>query len=88
MLVTDDSYLLDSLSDDSHYNSRYLFSYLVFLDLYELYLQDPEQSFSKLEDVRLLEGCDIIDKLRNNGITFFDDGYKNLQKTVDKINRY
>lgn len=88
MLVTDNSYLLDSLSDDSHYNSRYLFSYLVFLDLYELYLQDPEQSFSKLEDVRLLEGRDIIDKLRNNGITFFDDGYKNLQKTVDKINRY
>lgn len=64
---------------------KYALSYLCAIDLYEMYKEDREKAFYHLKNICFNKRCDdIITLLRNNNITFMDDGYKNLDKYLKK----
>ena len=65
---------------------NYSFSYLVALDLFYDYKQNPTGSFWKLRRLAKLNN-NILYSFNSLGITFMNDGYKNLrdyQKTLKK----
>lgn len=67
---------------------KYTLGYLVAFDLYYIYKKDPEFAFYLLKNIRFMKHeNDILGLLRNNHITFMDDGYENLKKYVKKIER-
>lgn len=65
---------------------NYSFSYLVALDLFYDYKQNPTNSFWKLRRLAKLNN-NVLDSFRTLGITFMQDGYRNLrnyQKSLKK----
>lgn len=75
--------------DSSHESLiKYALSFLIAIDLYYIYLEDKELAFYLLKNIRYIKNEDDIFKvLRNNHITFMDDGYENLKKYTKKIER-
>ena len=64
---------------------NYSYSMLAAIDLYYIYLEDPEKCFCLLKNIMNNIKCkNTMDMLRNNGITFMDDGYQNLIKYLKK----
>ena len=61
---------------------EYPFSYLTSLDLESIYEKDPEYAFYLFERIRNNKTSDILSNLRENQITFMDDGYQNLHKKI------
>lgn len=63
----------------------YSLSTLVAIDLYYIYLEDRDKCFYYLRNIKyMVEENNILNLLRNNEITFMDDGYKNLEKYLKK----
>jgi len=61
------------------------FSYLVALDLYDLYKKDPEKTINSLFTVSKLKGENIEKELESVDVTFTQDGYQNLDNTCKKL---
>jgi len=81
-----ESILIDSLSQNPCVTSKYLFSYLISLDLENIYDFDPEYAFYLFEQIRTNKDRHKFKILRENAISFMDDGYESFQKTIKKIN--
>lgn len=84
----DKSILEAILLEDSTVVSGYSFSYLISLDLEAIYEQDPEYAFYLLERIRNNKTNDIFKNLRENKITFMNDGYQNLQKKMKTFGKF
>ena len=82
-----EAYINYSLNQNNHNVSKYIMSYLTFLDIEEMDKKDPELAFNMLKEVCKIEGDYILPKLRQNHITFMDDGCKNLEKKIRQMNR-
>ena len=64
----------------------YSLSYLVALDLYQIYKRDREYAFYLIKCIRFLKEEDNIKSLLiRNEITFFQDNYKNLKEYIQAI---
>ena len=64
---------------------KYALSYLVAVDLLEIYKKDREKAFYHLKNICFNKRTDsILTLLRFNEITFMDDGYYNLKKYIKK----
>lgn len=81
-IFIDESRLLTAFHENPKVNTLYTLSYLIDLDLESIYEQDPEYSFYLFERIRKNKTNDIFRNLRENKITFMDDGYQNLQKKI------
>lgn len=80
--------IVDYLSTPLEILIKYAFGYLIAIDLYTMYQNDPEFSFYLLKNLKFIKReNDIIHLLRNNHITFMDNGYENLKKYTKKIER-
>lgn len=80
--------IADYLSTPLEILIKYALGYLVAIDLYTIYQKDPELSFYLLKNLKYIKKeNDIVNLLRNNHITFMDDGYENLKKYTKKIER-
>lgn len=80
--------LMDYMTVPMDINMKYSLGFLVAIDLFYIYQKDPEFSFYLLKNIRFLkEENNIAKLLRQNHITFMDDGYENLKKYVKKIER-
>ncbi len=62
--------------------ANYCFSYLISLDIENLYRADPEYAFSVFETIR---NSNYSNPLENEHITFMEDNYQNLKKTIKKV---
>ena len=82
-----ESNLINSLRENPTTNFKYLFSYFTSLDLESIYEFDPEYAFYLFEQIRTNKTDDVYHNLREHGITFMDDGYESLQKTIKYINK-
>lgn len=78
----DESILIQSLLENPIGDTRYAFSYLTSLDLEAIYEQDPEYAFYLFERIRRNKTSDVFANLRENKITFMDDGYQNLKRKM------
>lgn len=78
----DETNLHSALCESSREYAKYFLSYLTSLDLESIYEKDPEYAFYLFEKIRRNKTDDIFSNLRENGITFMDDGYQNLQKKI------
>jgi len=77
--------LLPYLIKPSERATKFSLSYLVAFDLYYIYKKDPEKCFELLKSIKsVVKTDDILQLLRNNEITFMDDGYKNLINYMKK----
>lgn len=66
-------------------NMKYAISFLVAIDLYNIYKYDQDKCFYLLKNIKYhIKEDNILRLLRNNEITFMDDGYKNLEKYLKK----
>lgn len=80
--------IVDYLSTPLEILIKYAFGYLIAIDLYTMYQNDPEFSFYLLKNLKFIKReNDIVHLLRNNHITFMDDDYENLKKYTKKIER-
>jgi len=77
------AYYIDEnyFEDDLNHN----ISYLVALDLYELYKKDPEKALHHLLTIPSLNGYHIKKDLEKIDVTFFQDNYSNLSKQCKKL---
>ena len=77
------TYFIDEnyFEDDLNHN----ISYLVALDLYELYKKDPEKALHHLLTIPSLNGHHIKKDLDKIDVTFFKDNYSNLSKQCKKL---
>ena len=82
-----EAYINFCLNLNSSSISKYFMSYLTYLDLEAIDKKDPELAFHMLKEVCKIEGNYISKNLRNSGITFMDDGCKNLEKKIKHMNR-
>lgn len=60
-------------------------SYLIALDLYNLYKKDPERTIDILYSIPLFGGEHAYSELEKIGVTFFEDGYQNLDNHCKKL---
>lgn len=65
----------------------YAFSFLVSLDLKNLMDKDLEKAYYEFEAIRTNKEEDLFTNLKKHSITFFYDGYENLQKEVATLKR-
>lgn len=66
---------------------KYALSFLVALDLYEMYKKDPDEAFYALSCITYIKQTnDVFTLLKNNNITFMKDDYKNLKKYIKNRN--
>lgn len=78
--------LIASLQESPFENAKYAISYLTSLDLENIYMTDPEYAFYLMKRIRNNKTENIFKNMRENGITFMDDGYKNFKKKVKTLN--
>lgn len=78
----DESKIITSLKESPKVNTVYTLSYLTSLDLEAIAEKDPEYAFYLFERIRNNKTSAIFSNLRENQITFMDDGYQNLQKKI------
>lgn len=79
--------LIDVLNVSTTNCCCYAFSLLVCLDLKNLIEQDLEKAYYEFEAIRTNKDEDLFTNLKKHSITFFYDGYENLQKEVDSLKR-
>ena len=78
--IDEEDYLL-FFRDTGDYLIRYGIGYLAGLDIFYNYQEDRNKALEALINIRnCRETEDVIKLFRDNGITFMDDGYKNLKK--------
>ena len=87
-IIANDDILEQSLLEDPMVTANSSLSYLTSLDLEAIYEQDPEYAFYLLEGIRNNKTNDIFSNLRENKITFMDDGYQNLQKKMKTFGKF
>lgn len=73
------------LRNDFEIDLNYAFSYLVALDLFNLYKNDPEKAINNLLYVPNLLGENITKDLKSIDVTFHEDGYQNLNHQCEKL---
>ena len=81
-MYLDESVLMNSLQENPQDDARYAFSYLTSLDLEKIYEYDKEYAFYLLKRIRKNKTENIFANLKENGITFMNDGYENLKTKV------
>lgn len=55
-------------------------SYLTALDLFKQYKNDPEKIINTIQEIPILKGNEPKKDLSSIGVTYFEDGYNNLEK--------
>ena len=86
--INEEADIIDYLTTPLDVNIKYALSYLVAIDLYYIYLKDPEFAFYLLKNIRFIkQENDLFSLFRRNHITFMDDNYLNFKKYVKKIER-
>lgn len=65
---------------------KQIFSFLVSNDLEEMFKKDRDLAFLKFETIRTNTTKSLEFILRENGITFMDDKYQNLQDKLQRLN--
>lgn len=73
------------LHNDFENDINYAISYLTALDLYKIYKHDPQKAIHHLLTVPTLEGEHIQRDLEQIDVTFFEDGYSNLNEHCKKL---
>ena len=73
------------LSNYFNYDANDASSYLVALDLYNLYKKDPEKALYNVLKIPNLEGNNIQKDLESINVTFFEDGYQNLDNHCKQL---
>lgn len=87
LLIEVDKETISDLFDTSISDRiNYLSSYLVSLDLEKVYENDPEKAFWDFEKIQKIKNYGDLNKLSNYDITCFEDGYKNFNEKVKKMN--
>ena len=81
-MYLDESVLMNSLQENPQDDARYAFSYLTSLDLEKIYEYDKEYAFYLLKRIRKNKTENIFANIKENGITFMNDGYENLKTKV------
>lgn len=76
-----DAFFYDKFNEDL----AYAFSYLAAVDLYELYKIDPEKAIYHLYCTNQFNGLSIEKELKSIDVTFYEDGYKNLENKCNKL---
>lgn len=69
------AFFFDTFNEDLNYG----FSYLVALDLYNLYKTDPEKAINNLYNIKNFTGKNIEDELKSINCTFYEDNHQNLE---------
>lgn len=82
-----DEILNMTLQENPRNIARYAFSYLTSLDLEMIYNQDREYAFYLLKNIRKNKTENIFGNLRENQITFMDDGYNNWKKKIKTLDK-
>lgn len=75
------------ISSSLEENVNQSISFFIALDLYHEWLKDPEKAFEHLMQIPNLEGENPKYDLEQIGVTFFEDGYKNLESHCKKLLR-
>ncbi len=83
--INDGNDILDYMNMDTIKAIDQISSFLIALDLYHLYLIDPEKAIYNLTTLPKLTEENIIKDLSNLDVTFYQDGYHNLNKTCKKL---
>lgn len=78
--------LSTALQEDPMITAKYNLSYLASLDLEKIYEEDREYAFYLLKSIRKNKTENIFENLRENKITFLDDGYKNWKTKIKTLN--
>lgn len=60
-------------------------SYLTALDLFEQYKSNPEKILHTIQEIPMLKGDEPKKDLSSIGVTYFEDGYNNLEKECKKL---
>lgn len=81
----DECLLKEYLRENPLDNSKYILSYLAFLDIERIYDNDPEKVFNSFVDIRESNDVFIFDVLNNNNVTFINDGFDSLKDEKRKI---
>lgn len=76
---------LTSTEEDIETDMDYAVSYLTALDLFKQYETDPERALYHLLQIPRLEGTEPKKDLEKINVTFFEDGYKNLENQCKKL---
>lgn len=76
------TYFLDENTKQDLYN---IISYLTGLDLFVQYEQDPEKALHNLLKITTLPGDNPEKELSTIGVTFFEDGYINLENKCRRL---
>lgn len=86
--ITSEEQLKLCLSSNYAETINYSLAYLAGLDLYKIYINDPELAIYLLQNIRYAkEEQNVIQLLRRNHITFMNDGYQNLKDHVKQIKK-
>ena len=73
------------LHEDFEKDINYAISYLAALDLYQIYKIDPEKAIDHLFVLPTLPGEHLKQELETIEVTFFEDGYNNLNNHCKKL---
>ena len=76
--------LYSYLTIPSERRTKFSLSYLVALDLYYIYKDDPEKCFALLKEIKDIYTDDYLNDLSKYQITFMEDDYKSLEKFLNK----
>lgn len=84
----DNIILKENLLEDIRSNICYCLSFLISLDLEEIYEYDPEYAFYIFKKIRNNKTNNIYQNLKDNGISFVgeEENYVPFQKIIKKIN--
>ncbi len=76
--------LLNAIAFPKILLTQYPLAFLIAVDLFYIYLEDSNYALGLLECIKK-DSSDILDVLKNNHITFFNDEYSNLKKYIKSI---
>ena len=65
----------------------YFINYLICTDLEKIYNEDKDKAFELFENIKMTNSEDTINMLRENGITFMDDNFKNYNEKILMYNK-
>lgn len=66
------------------YNAMIINSYLSAIDLYKIYINDKEKAFYNLDKLKYSNEVNILKRMEESEITFFEDNYHNLKLYLKK----
>lgn len=69
------------------YNAMMINSYLSAIDLYRKYIIDKEKAFYNLDKLKYSNETNLLKRMEDSEITFFEDDYHNLRSYLKKLEK-